>query len=70
MTADVTGRKFVGAGPGQDLDEIVGRWSADNLGTVLGRDVVELVGLSQVPRTGLQCYGALPAGSFARGRTR
>lgn len=44
MTADVTGRKFVGAGPGQDLDEIVGRWSADNLGTVLGRDVVELVG--------------------------
>ena len=44
MTVDVTGSKFVGTGPGQDLDEIVGRWSADNLETVLGRDVIELVG--------------------------
>ena len=44
MTVDVTGSKLVGVDPGQDLDEIVGRWSADNLGTVLGRDVVELVG--------------------------
>ena len=44
MTVGVTGRKFVGVGPGQDWGEIVGRWSADNLETVLGRDVVELVG--------------------------
>ena len=34
---------FYGASPGQDLNEIVGRWGADSIEIVLGRDVVELV---------------------------
>ncbi len=43
MTVNFSGRGFSTSTPGQDLDEIVSRLNVDDLRTILGQDVLDLI---------------------------
>src|SRR5687768_1890412 len=50
--------------PGQDLDLLIKRISYDDLGTIIGSDIVETISSLDLPRAPMEIIGDLTRNSF------